>query len=110
MEKPLPSKFKMPQLSSFTGKEDPYEHVQNYEAITLLHGWEDAIMCRAFPITLKDIARDWFNGLKEASISCFAQLKKDFITMFIINSKRKKDATYLLSVKQGVTGSTKDFG
>ena len=100
MGKPLPPKFKMPSLPTFSGKEDPYEHVQNYEAIMMLHGWEDAIMCRAFPITLKDHARSWFNGLKEASLSCFDQLRKEFINAFIINSRRKKDATYLLSVRQ----------
>ena len=100
MGKPLPPKFKMPSLPTFSGKEDPYEHVQNYEAIMMLHGWDDAIMCRAFPITLKDHARSWFNGLNEASLSCFDQLRKEFINAFIINSKRKKDATYLLSVRQ----------
>ena len=93
MGKPLPPKFKMPSLPTFSGKEDPYEHVQNYEAIMMLHGWEDAIMCRAFLITLKNHARSWFNGLKDASFSCFDQLRKEFINAFIINSKRKKDAT-----------------
>ena len=109
MGKPLPPKFRMPQLPTFTGKEDPREHIQNYESIMLLHGWEDAIMCRAFSITLKDIARDWFYALKEASISCFNQLKKEFINTFIINSKRKKDATYLLSVRQREGESLKQY-
>ena len=27
MEQPLPKKFKMPPLPSYTGKEDPHEHV-----------------------------------------------------------------------------------
>ena len=57
-------------------------------------------MCRAFPIALKDHARSWFNRLKEASLSCFDQLRKEFINAFIINGNRKKDATYLLSVRQ----------
>ena len=109
MGKPLPPKFRMPQLPTFTGKEDPREHIQNYESIMLLHGWEDAIMCRAFSITLKDVARDWFYALKEASISCFSQLKKEFINTFIINSKRKKDATYLLSVRQREGESLKQY-
>ncbi|XP_052181919.1 uncharacterized protein LOC127794713 [Diospyros lotus] len=101
MEKPLPRKFKMPQINPYSGKDDPYDHVQNYESLMMLHGWDDAIMCRAFPLTLTGHARAWFNGLPEASISSFGQLKTEFIKAFIINSQRKKDATYLLSIRQG---------
>ncbi|XP_052193948.1 uncharacterized protein LOC127802273 [Diospyros lotus] len=101
MEKPLPRKFKMPQINPYSGKDDPYDHVQNYESLMMLHGWDDEIMCRAFPLTLTGHARAWFNGLPEASISSFGQLKTEFIKAFIINSQRKKDATYLLSIRQG---------
>ncbi|XP_052204060.1 uncharacterized protein LOC127809334 [Diospyros lotus] len=67
----------------------------------MLHGWDDEIMCRALPLTLTGHARAWFNGLPETSISSFRQLKTEFIKAFIINSQRKKDATYLLSIRQG---------
>ena len=100
MGKPLPSKLKIAQLLIFSGKEDSYEHIQNYEAIMFLHGWKDAIMCCAFSITLKDHAFSWFNRLKEASLSCFDPLRKEFINAFIINSKRKKDVLYLMSIRQ----------
>ena len=66
-------------------------------------------MCRAFSVTLKDLARTWFNSLKEASVSCFAELKKEFTNAFIINSKRKKDAIYLLSIKQGEKETLKQY-
>ena len=65
----------------------------------MLHGWEDTIICHAFPITLKDHAHSWFSRLKKASLFCFKQLRKEFINAFIINSKRKNDATYLLSIR-----------
>ena len=66
----------------------------------MLHGWEDEIMCRAFLIMLKDHARSWFNGLKEESLFCFEQLRKEFINAFIINIKRKKDAMYLPNIRK----------
>ena len=109
MEKPLPKKFKMPQINPYSGKDDPYEHVQNYESLMMLHGWDDEIMCRAFPLTLTGHARAWFNGLPEASISSFGQLKTEFIKAFIINSQRKKDATYLLSIRQGSKESLRHY-
>ncbi|XP_052197290.1 uncharacterized protein LOC127804466 [Diospyros lotus] len=101
MEKPLPRKFRMPQITTYSGKDDRYDHMQNYESLMMLHGRDDAIICRAFPLTLVEHARAWFNGLPEASISLFGQLKAKFIKAFIINSQRKKDATYLLSIRQG---------
>ncbi|XP_039131811.1 uncharacterized protein LOC120268487 [Dioscorea cayenensis subsp. rotundata] len=109
MVKPLPKKFKMPRLTTYYGKGDPYDHMQNYEAVMLLHGWEDAIMCRAFPLTLTEHARIWFNNLKEGSISNFNQLRKEFIDGFLINARRKKDASYLLTIKQEEKESLKDY-
>jgi len=48
LEKPLPRKFKMPQVIPYSSKDDPYDHIQNYESLMLLHRWDDDIMCRAF--------------------------------------------------------------
>jgi len=89
MEKSLPRKFKMPQMTPYWSKDDPYDHMQNYESLMMLHGWEDEIMCMASPLTL------------EVPISLFGQLKTEFIKTFIINSQRKKVTTYLLSIRQG---------
>ena len=98
MEKPLVRKFNMPQITPYLGKNDPYDHVQNYESLMMLHGWDDEIICKAFLLTLVGHVRAWFNSLLEASISSFGQLKVKFIKVFIINSQRKKDATYLLGI------------
>ncbi|XP_039146851.1 uncharacterized protein LOC120284114 [Dioscorea cayenensis subsp. rotundata] len=70
---------------------------------------EDAIMCIAFPLTLTEHARIWFNNLKEGSISNFNQLRKEFIDAFLINARRKKDASYLLTIKQDEKESLKDY-
>lgn len=64
----------------------------------LIHGWEVAIICCVFLITLKDHCFSYINGLDEASLSCFNQLRKEFVNAFIFNIKRKKDTTYLLSI------------
>ncbi|XP_039128920.1 uncharacterized protein LOC120265067 [Dioscorea cayenensis subsp. rotundata] len=75
----------------------------------LLHGWEDAIICRAFPLTLTEHARIWFNNLKEGSISNFNQMRKEFINVFLINARRYKDASYLLTIKQDEKENLKDY-
>ena len=99
----------MPQVTTYSGKDDLYEHIQNYESLMMLHGWGDKIMCRAFSLTLTGHARTWFNNLPEASIFSFGQLRTEFVKAFAINSRRKKDATYLLSIRQGNKESLRQY-
>ena len=66
-------------------------------------------MCRAFSLTLSRHTRTWFNSLPKASISSFGQLRIEFIKGFVINSRRKKDATYLLSIRQGNKETLRQF-
>ena len=75
----------------------------------LFHGWVNAIMCRAFPPSLIDHARAWFDGLAEEFISFFDQLRREFIKAFIINSQRKKDATYLLYIQQSIKETLQQY-
>ena len=42
----------MSQITPYFGKDDPYDHIQNYESLMMLHDWEDEIMCLVFSLTL----------------------------------------------------------
>jgi hypothetical protein len=48
----LPGRFKAPDISIFSGSEDPVEHLDNFRAHMSLHKTPDAVACRAFPLTL----------------------------------------------------------
>ena len=50
---PLPSKFRMPQIDSYDEVRDPLDHLETFKTLMHLQGVADAIMCRAFPTTLK---------------------------------------------------------
>ena len=50
---PLPSKFRMPSMDSYDGVKDPLDHLETFKTLMHLQGVADAIMCRAFPTTLK---------------------------------------------------------
>lgn len=80
MECPLPVKFKMPVMDTFDGSKDPMDHLEIFKALMHLQAVSDAIMCRAFPVTLKGSARVWFNKLKPATVSTFLQLSKLFVS------------------------------
>ena len=97
---PLPSKFRMPQIDSYDGVKDPLDHLETFKTLMHLQGVADAIMCRAFPTTLKGAARIWFSRLISNSISTFKELSAQFTAHFIGGHRYKKSTACLMSMKQ----------
>jgi hypothetical protein len=56
-------KFKMPHVEKFDGGGDPKAHLEAFREHIILHGTPDKIACRAFPLTLTGVVKDWFIGL-----------------------------------------------
>ena len=54
---PLPHKFRMPHIDSYDGVKDPLDHLETFKTLMHLQGVANEIMCRAFPTTLKGVAR-----------------------------------------------------
>ena len=97
---PLLSKFHMPQIDSYNGVKDPLDHLKTFKTLMHLQGVADAIMCRAFPTTLKGAARIWFSRLTPNSISTFKELSTQFTVHFIGGHQYKKSTACLMSIKQ----------
>ncbi|XP_050258976.1 uncharacterized protein LOC126703969 [Quercus robur] len=57
-------------------------------------------MCRAFPTTLKGLARIWFNRLTPNSICSFKELSAQFASHFIGGHKYKNSTACLMNIKQ----------
>jgi hypothetical protein len=106
---PMPDKFKMPRIEKYDGNGDPQEHLEAFREHIVLHGTPDEIACRAFPLTLKGVAKDWFTGLPPKSVGTFKDLGRLFLTQFLATRKRKKDPTCLLTLRQDKEESLKDF-
>ena len=56
MQEPTPANFKLSQLDSYDGSADPMDHLTTFRIRMLLQQASDAILCRAFPSTLKGAA------------------------------------------------------
>ena len=97
---PQPHKFRMPQIDSYDGVKDPLDHLETFKTLMHLQGVADAIMCRAFPTTLKGAARVWFSRLTPNSISTFKELSAQFTAHFIRGHRYKKSTACLMSIKQ----------
>ncbi|KAL2517341.1 Uncharacterized protein Adt_13588 [Abeliophyllum distichum] len=99
MNVPLQLKFKE-TTGNFDGTTDPIDHIQTFKARVRLHGWPDAIACRAFFMTLQKDAREWFDTLPPWSVSSFADFTNKFTICFSSSMPKKKTAMGLMQVTQ----------
>lgn len=99
MSHPLPKKFYIPLMEPFDGSKDPFDHLETYKTLMLLHDYSDGVMCRAFLATLKSSTRKWFNSLQPNIINSFSELSESFASHFIGGRCYRWLATYLLNVK-----------
>ena len=83
LEYPVPSKFRLPQLESFDRLKDLQDHLNTFKTTLGLQQPPDKILCRSFPTTLKDAAREWFTKLPTSSMDNFEQLSNAFMRHFI---------------------------
>ncbi|XP_058092296.1 uncharacterized protein LOC131249526 [Magnolia sinica] len=74
-----------------------------------LYDASDAVMCRAFSLTLSNVARLWFKQLKPRSISSFAELSDAFIANFLGRKKRLTASVHLNNIVQKEGELLKDY-
>ena len=106
---PLPSKFKMPTLNSYDGTRDPCDHIVTFKTTMHLQGVPGEIMYRAFPITLKGLARVWFGKLPPNTITLFQEISKLFANNFVEGQRHKCSSSSLLNIEQGENKSLQTF-
>lgn len=79
LERPLPSKFRLPQLEFYDSTKDPLDHIWAFKRILNLQQTSDEVICRSFPATQRGATRVWFSKLSASSIANFEQLSNSFI-------------------------------
>ncbi|XP_022873652.1 uncharacterized protein LOC111392522 [Olea europaea var. sylvestris] len=68
-----------------------------------------SVMCKAFPQTLTNAARDWFSTLESNSIALFSDLADKFSAFFASSKRIRKTAVSLMQLRQGQNETLRDF-
>ena len=92
--------FPLPQVENYDESKDLLDHLESFKSLMHLQGAPDEIMYRAFPTTLKGLARIWFSKLMPNSIGTFKELSTQFTSHFIGGHKYKKSTTCLMNIRQ----------
>ena len=98
LNRPLPPKFRLPQLESYNGFKDPLDHIESFKTLMLLQMTLDEVMCRAFPTTLKRATKVWSSKIPPGIITDFKQLSKGFVCHFIGGQRHRKPNSHLLNI------------
>ncbi|XP_075650026.1 uncharacterized protein LOC142620552 [Castanea sativa] len=100
LNRPLPLKFRLPQLESYDSSKDPLDLIESFKTLMLLQMTPDKVMCRAFLTTLKGATKVWFSKIPLGTIANFEQLSKVFVRHFIGGQRHKKPTSHLLNIQQ----------
>ncbi|XP_014499024.1 uncharacterized protein LOC106760107 [Vigna radiata var. radiata] len=90
-----------PQIENFDGTTDPEHHLRNFIDSMAFYSNSDPVKCRAFSLSLKDEALEWYYTLPPNSVDNFHTVTTLFKRQFSANRRERVSATELVNLKQG---------
>jgi len=100
VETPLPEIWKNLTIDKYDGSRNPDEHTAVYTTHISLYTWNDVVMCRVFPTTLKGATLSWFTRLPLLSIDCFDTLVEKFGVQFATSRPHHLTSIALVNIRQ----------
>ncbi|XP_014506181.1 uncharacterized protein LOC106765928 [Vigna radiata var. radiata] len=86
-----------PVLEKYDGSAD---HLRIFSNAMVFYMNSDPVICRAFSLSLKDEALEWYNTLPPNSVDCFAIVETLFRRQYSSNRKQEITPTELVNTKQ----------
>ncbi|XP_017426238.2 uncharacterized protein LOC108334816 [Vigna angularis] len=98
-----------PTLERYNGSDDPDNHLRNFIDAMAFYTDNDPVICRAFSLSLKGEALEWFHNLPRNSVDCFATIESLFRKQYAANKKPAVTAAELVHTKQEKDETLKAF-
>ncbi|XP_017410223.2 uncharacterized protein LOC108322592 [Vigna angularis] len=108
MQTPMPEKTP-PVLDKYDGSADPDNHLRTFGNAMAFYTDSDPIMYRAFSLSLKEEALEWYNTLPPNTVDCFATVENLFRRQYASNRKQEVTPTDLVNTKQEKGETLKTF-
>ncbi|XP_070036913.1 uncharacterized protein [Nicotiana tomentosiformis] len=111
--KPIPKKFRNPEIPKYNGTTDPNEHVTSYTCAIKRNDLEDDeiefVLLKQFGKTLSKGAMIWYHNLPPNSIDSFAMLADSFVKAHAGAIKVKIRKSDLFKIKQKENEMLREF-
>ncbi|GAA0145024.1 hypothetical protein LIER_36057 [Lithospermum erythrorhizon] len=78
----MPWVFKMPKFKTFSGIDDPNNHLKSFDSQLSFGASDDEVYSRAFPSSMSGQALKWFHKLPPYSINCWQDAVDLFMDKF----------------------------
>ncbi len=109
VEAAMPSDFRVPRLETYDGRIDPQAHLAKYKRSMVLHGADDATLCKCFEVTLTGPATAWYNSLAPGTIREFQELSTAFTQQFIGSKPTAKMPVQMFDIAQRNGETIRDY-
>ena len=84
-----PREFVIPPFAMYDGSSNPYDHMLHFNQAMILNNWNDRLLCKVFPVSLKGPALAWFHKLPRGSLNSFGELWAAFVTQYLCSIWQK---------------------
>ncbi|XP_017428565.1 uncharacterized protein LOC108336606 [Vigna angularis] len=84
-----------PTLERYDGSAEPDNHLRNFIDAITFYTDSDLVICRAFSLSLKDEALEWYHTLPPNTVDCFATIKALFRRHYATNRRQEMTPTEL---------------
>ncbi|CAL2237151.1 unnamed protein product [Prunus armeniaca] len=104
-----PKRFSTRSFTHFKGDFHPESHLKHFKSVMILHKADDALMCKAFAMTLRGAAQDWLHTLPSGSINSFKQLAYVFTKEYTSYRTIKKNPDHVFNLRKKPDESIRDY-
>ena len=87
-------------IDKYDESTDPDEHIAIYTTQISLYTWNDVVMCKVFPTTLKGAVLSWVTRLPPLSVDCFDTMVEKFGAQFATSRPHHLTSIVLVNIRQ----------